>query len=100
MFGTDVRNRHKRLIIKLTGEVNVRPLRITRSNLHLLLITSPEGWAPEGWGPRGVGPQRGVAPRGGAPGGWDIKNNKVLLFPYIQGSLINKDLLFQGGAIN
>ena len=48
------------------------------------------GWAPEGWGPEGWGPE------GWGPGGWDIKNNKVLLFPYIQGSLINKDLLFLG----
>ena len=35
----------------------------------------PVGGAPVGWGPEG-----------GGPGGWDIKNNKVLLFPYVQTS--------------
>ena len=64
MFGTDVRNGNRS-------------------------PGGPEGWAPEGWGPEGWGPE------GWGPGGVGyIKNNKVLLFPYVQGSLINKDLLF------
>ena len=45
----------------------------------------PRGVGPRGVGPRGVGP-RGVGPRGVGPRGWGIKNNKVLLFPYKQGS--------------